>query len=292
MGFRGLTMVKKAIIPVAGFGTRFLPATKAVPKEMLPLVDKPVVQYLVEEAVASGITEIIFITSRNKRPIEDHFDRSLELEEFLASRSKAEVAKKIRAISSLAKFTYVRQAEQRGPGDALLHAQHLIGHEPVAVLYGDDVVVSRVPCLKQLVRVFEKYKKPVLALERVPKEETSRYGVIGGKRIAPRTYKVLRLVEKPPAGKAPSNLAIIGKYIYTPDLFGLLSKMKPGPGGELFPTDIFDLYVKRGGVIYGYEFEGIRYDCGERLGYLKAVVQAGMGHPDVGAAFRRYLKEL
>lgn len=284
--------LKKAIIPVAGFGTRFLPATKAVPKEMLPLVDKPVVQYLVEEAVASGITEIIFITTRNKRPIEDHFDRSLELEEFLVGRGKSELARKLRAISSLAKFTYVRQAEQRGPGDALLQASHLIGHEPVAVLYGDDVVVSRTPCLKQLIRVWEKYKKPVLALERVPKEEASRYGIIGGKQVAPRTYRISQLVEKPQAGKAPSDLAIIGKYIYTPDLFAMLPKMKPGPGGELFPTDIFDLYVKRGGAIYGYEFEGVRYDCGERLGYLKAIVQAGMRHPEVGEAFTRYVKGL
>lgn len=285
-------MIKKAIIPVAGFGTRFLPATKAVPKEMLPLADKPVIQHLVEEAVASGVTEIIFITSRNKRPIEDHFDRSLELEQFLTSRGKSALAEKLRAISSLAKFTYVRQAEQRGPGDALLQASHLIGHEPVAVLYGDDVVVSATPCLKQLIKVWEKYKKPVLALERVPKEDASRYGIIGGKRVAPRTYKISKLVEKPPAGKAPSDLAIIGKYIYTPDLFGLLPKMKPGPGGELFPTDIFDLYVKRGGAIYGYEFEGVRYDCGERLGYLKAVVQAGIGHPEIGGAFAQYLKSV
>ena len=285
--------IKKVIIPVGGFGTRFLPATKAQPKEMLTLVDKPVIQYLVEEAVASGINEVIFITARNKRAIEDHFDSSIELEVFLRSRGKKEIADQIRDISSLAKFVYVRQKEQKGPGDALLQAMHLIGHdEPVAVLYGDDVVDAEVPCLKQLMNVFEKYGKPVLALEKVPHNEVSRYGVIGGEEIAPRTYRINSLIEKPPIEQAPSDLAIIGKYIYTPELMKLLPEMKPGPNGELFPTDVFDMYIRKGGEMYGYQYEGTRYDCGEKLGYLKAMVQIGLKHGDVGKQFREYLHDL
>lgn len=283
--------IKKVIIPVGGFGTRFLPATKAQPKEMLTLVDKPVIQFLVEEAVDSGIKEVIFITARNKRAIEDHFDSSVELEVFLRSKGKGDVADKIRAISSLAKFAYVRQREQKGPGDALLQAMHLIGpDEPIAVLYGDDVVNANPPCLKQLINVFNKYQKPVLALEKVPKENVSRYGIVGGKKVSDRTYLIKELVEKPKVEEAPSNLAIIGKYIYTPELLKLLPKMKPGPSGELYPTDIFDLYIKQGGKIYGYEYKGLRYDCGEKLGYLKAMVETGMRHPEVGKDFRRYLK--
>lgn len=285
--------IKKVIIPVGGFGTRFLPATKAQPKEMLTLIDKPVIQYLVEEAVASGIDEVIFITARNKRAIEDHFDSSVELEVFLHSRGKKEIAEQIHDISSLAKFVYVRQKEQKGPGDALMQAIHLIGQdEPVAVLYGDDVVDAPVPCLKQLINVFEKYQKPVIALEKVSHEQVSRYGIVGGNEIEPRTYNITELVEKPPADKAPSDLAIIGKYIYTPDLLKLLPEMKPGPGGELYPTDIFDLYIKNGGTIYGYQYEGTRYDCGEKLGYLKAMVQLGLKHAEVGEGFREYLKTI
>lgn len=283
--------IKKVIIPVGGFGTRFLPATKAQPKEMLTLVDKPVIQYLVEEAVDSGIKEVIFVTARNKRAIEDHFDSSLELEVFLKSRGKDEIAKKINAISSLAKFVYVRQKEQKGPGDALLQAIHLIGpDEPVAVLYGDDIINARIPGLKQLINVFNKYKKPVLALERVPKNEVSRYGIAGAVKVAPRTYRITKVIEKPAIDKAPSNLAIIGKYIYTPELIKLLPKMKPGSGGELWPTDIFELYIRKGGRMYGYEYQGIRYDCGDKLGYLKAMVEIGMRHLEVGQEFRRYLK--
>jgi len=285
------TVIKKVIIPVGGFGTRFLPATKAQPKEMLTLVDKPAIQYLVEEAVASGIDQVIFVTARNKRAIEDHFDSAIELEVFLRSKGKNEIADKIRAISSLAKFVYVRQKEQKGPGDAIMQAMHLIGqNEPVAVLYGDDIVDAKVPCLKQLIDVYNKYQSPVLAVERVPKEQVSRYGIIGGEKIAPRTYKIKRLIEKPTMAEAPSDLAIIGKYIYTPDLLKLLPSMKPGPGGELYPTDIFDLYIKRGGDMYAYEYEGVRYDCGDKLGYLKGMVQLGLKHPEIGKGFREYLK--
>lgn len=285
--------IKKVVIPVGGFGTRFLPATKAQPKEMLTIVDKPVIQYLVEEAVASGIKEIIFVTGRGKRAIEDHFDYSAELEDFLNSRGKHDLAKTIHEISSLARFTYVRQGEPKGPGHALLQISHLIGHdEPIAVLYGDDVIDAKVPCLKQLIAVYEKFNSPVLALQKVPKKEISRYGVIGGKEIASRTYQINEVIEKPAAGKAPSNLAIIGKYIYTPELFQMLDQMKPGPGGELFPTDVFDLYVKKGGKMYGYEYEGVRYDCGDKLGFLEAIVQSGLKHPEVGKSFRSYLNGL
>jgi UTP--glucose-1-phosphate uridylyltransferase len=288
-----MKQINKVIIPVGGFGTRFLPATKAQPKEMLTLVDKPVIQYLVEEAVDSGIKEIIFVTARNKRAIEDHFDSSVELEFFLRSKGKGEIADRIRAISSLAKFAYVRQREQRGPGDAILQALHLVGpEEPIAVLYGDDVVDAKPPCLKQLINVFNKYKKPVLALERVPKESVARYGIVGGRKVDPRTYLIGEVVEKPDVDKAPSNLAIIGKYIYTPELLKLLPKMKPGPGGELYPTDVFGLYINRGGKIYGYEYKGLRFDCGEKFGYLKAMVELGIRHSEVGGEFRKYLKSL
>lgn len=286
-------IIKKVVIPVGGFGTRFLPATKAQPKEMLTLVDKPVIQYLVEEAVDSGIKEVIFVTGRGKRAIEDHFDYSAELEHFLNSRGKHELAKKIHEISSLARFTYVRQGEPKGPGHALLQIAHLIGHdEPIAVLYGDDIIDGKVPCLKQLMNVFKKYQKPVIALQKVPKKEISRYGVAAGKKIADRTYKVRELVEKPLPKDAPSDLAIVGKFIYTPELFEMLPKMKPGPGGELFPTDVFDLYIKNGGEMYGYEYEGVRYDCGEKLGFLEAIVQVGLKHSEVGKGFKHYLKNL
>ncbi len=285
--------IKKVVIPVGGFGTRFLPATKAQPKEMLTIVDKPVIQYLVEEAVASGIKEIIFVTGRGKRAIEDHFDYSTELEHFLNSRGKHDLAKKVREISSFARFTYVRQGEPKGPGHALLQISHLIGHdEPIAVLYGDDIVDAKVPCLKQLIMMYEKLNSPVIALQKVSKKEISKYGVIAGKKIAPRTYDITQLIEKPDADKAPSNLASIGKYIYTPELFQMLDRMKPGPGGELFPTDVFDLYIKEGGKMYGYEYEGVRYDCGDKLGFLQAVVQFGLKHPEVGKGLKSYLKEL
>ena len=283
--------IKKVLIPVGGFGTRFLPATKAQPKEMLTLVDKPAIQYLVEEAVASGIEEVIFITGRGKRAIEDHFDYSLELEYFLRSRGKSDVADEIHQIATLAKFTYVRQGEPKGPGHALLQASHLVsGNEPVAVLYGDDIIDSTIPCLKQLMGVFGKYHKPVVALTRIAKKDISRYGVVAGAKIADRTYRVTGLVEKPKPKDAPSTLAIIGKFILTPEIIRMLPKMKPGPGGELYPTDAFDLYIKEGGEMYGYEYEGVRYDCGEKLGFLQAMIQVGLKHPEVGHEFRRYLR--
>ncbi len=287
-----MSQIKKAIIPVGGYGTRFLPATKAQPKEMLPIVDKPVIQYLVEEAVASGITEIIFVTGKGKRAIEDHFDYSGELESFLDSKGKGELAKEVRRISSLAKFAFVRQKEPRGVGDALLQARHLIGHEPIAVLYGDDIVDSTSTCLKQLLDVYDKYHSSVLALERVPRKEVSKYGVIGGKKIGDKTYQIREIIEKPSIEDAPSNLISIGKYIITPDVFDELAEIKIQPNHELYLTDALVAYLARGGKIYGYEFEGKRFDCGDKLGFLKAVVHFGLKHAEVGVAFKNHLKRL
>ena len=284
--------IKKVIIPVAGFGTRFLPATKAQPKEMLPIVDKPVIQYLVEEAVASGIKEIIFVTGRGKRAIEDHFDHAAELEFFLTKKGKYGLAKEIRKISSLARFAFVRQKEPLGVGDALLQARHLIGDEPVAVLYGDDVVYSKTPCLKQLADVFEKFNKPVFALERIPKELVYKYGVIGGKKISSRTYEVKKIIEKPAVEEAPSNLSIVGKYILTPAVFDELAKVRYKTGKELFLTDAFERMLAKGENLYGYEFKGTRYDCGDKLGLLKAVVDFGLRHPEVKKGFKEHLERI
>lgn len=285
-------VIRKAVILVAGFGTRFLPATKAQPKEMLSIVDKPVIQHLVEEAVASGIKEVIFVTGRGKRAIEDHFDHSAELEFFLEKRGKGELAKEIRAISSLAQFAFVRQKEPLGNGDALLHVRHLVGDEPFAVLFGDDVVNAKVPCLKQLAVVFEKYQKPIFALEQVPLETISKYGVIGGKKISSRLYRVDAIVEKPKMHEAPSNLAIVGKYILTPAIFGELEKLEAPKNGELFLTSAFERLLAKGEEIYGYEFEGKRYDCGDKLGFLKAVVDFGLQHPEVGEGLRNHIRTL
>src|SRR3989338_1899567 len=227
--------IKKVIIPVGGFCTRFLPATKAQPKEMLTIVDKPVIQYLVEEAVDSGIKEVVLVTGRSKRAIEDHFDHAAELESFLEFKGKKDLAKTIRQISSMASFGYVRQKEPRGIGDAIMQARPLVGNEPVAIMSGDDVVDSNpTPSLKQLMKVYEKYRAPVVALVRVPKEEVYKYGVIAGKKIAPRTWKVTGMVEKPPVDKAPSHLAVVVKYIFTPEIFDYLAKVKPDKDGEIF----------------------------------------------------------
>lgn len=287
-----MNKITKAIIPVAGFGTRFLPATKAQPKEMLPLVDKPVIQYLVEEAADSGIKEIILVTGRGKRAIEDHFDHAVELESYLESRGKSELAKSIRNISSIAFFSFVRQKEPRGIGDAILQARSLIGNDPVAIMSGDDIIDTNSgdPALKQLIKVYEKYRKPVVAVVRIPKEETYKYGVIAGEEIEPKTWKVTRNVEKPAPGKEPSNLAIVVKYILTPEIFDYLEKVKPEQNGEIYIAPAIEAYIKDGGEFYAHEVEGTWYDCGEKLGFLKATVQAGLRHPEVGKQFRAYLE--
>ena len=280
-------MIKKAIIPVAGMGTRFLPATKAQPKEMLPIVDKPIIQYLVEEAVASGITEIIFVTGRGKRAIEDHFDYAYELEQMLATKGKKELLKTIREISNLASFAYVRQKEPRGDGDALLAAAHLVGDEPCAVLFGDDIVDSTVPCLKQMIPMFEKYNDPVVALEEVKEDETSMYGIVDTTRVGDRMHEIKHIVEKPAPGKAPSRLAIVGKYIITKEVFGELRKLRP-KDGEIRLADALKNYLSHNAV-YGYQFKGTRYDCGSKIGFLKAMVDFGLKHEETKSEFKKYL---
>ncbi len=287
-----MTSVKKVIIPVGGFGTRFLPATKAQPKEMLPIVDKPVIQYIVEEAVDSGVKQVILVTGRGKRAIEDHFDHAAELETFLESRGRADLARSVRKISSVAFFSYVRQKEPKGIGDAILQAAPIIGNEPVAVMSGDDIIDAKPPALRQLISVFKKYKAPVVALLRVRPEDVSKYGIIAGKRVAPRTWKISDLVEKPSPEKAPSDLMATVKYILTPDVFRYLEKSKPSANGEIYLTDALAAYVKDGGALYGYEVKGDFYDCGDKLGFLKAVVNFGVKHPQVGKHFGAYLREL
>ena len=286
--------IKKVIIPVGGFGTRFLPATKAQPKEMLPIVDKPVIQYLVEEAVKSGIKEVILVTGRGKRAIEDHFDHAAELESYLETRGKQELAKNVRKIASLAFFSFVRQKEPKGIGDAILQALPLIGNEPVAVMSGDDIIDAKTPALKQLMRIYKKYRAPVVALRRVPLKDIHKYGIIAGKKVAPRTWRITGLIEKPAPAKAPSDLMVIAKYILNPEVFKCLSKIKPksGANGEIYITDAVDKYVRAGNRFYGYEIKGDYYDCGDKLGFMRAVVNFGLKHEDIGKEFRQYLKSL
>ncbi|MBI2640433.1 MAG: UTP--glucose-1-phosphate uridylyltransferase GalU [Candidatus Sungbacteria bacterium] len=287
-----MNKVKKVIIPVGGFGTRFLPATKAQPKEMLPIVDKPVIQYVVEEAVKSGIKEVVLVTGKGKRAIEDHFDHAAELEAYLESRGKSELARDVRNISSMAFFSFVRQKEPKGIGDAILQARPLVGNEPVALTPGDDIFDANPPALKQLIRVYEKYKAPVVALRRVPREEIHKYGIIAGKKIGPRTWRVTGSVEKPKPEKAPSDMMIVAKYILVPKFFEYLAKVKPADNGEIYPNLAIEKYVKGGGRFYGYEIKGDYYDCGDKLGYMKAVVNFGLKHPEIGKQFRQYLKGL
>lgn len=282
--------LKKAILPVAGLGTRFLPATKAQPKEMLPIVDKPIIQFLVEEAVSSGIKEIIFVTGKGKRAIEDHFDYVAELEQELKKRGKKGLVKQIRAISDCAKFTYVRQKQPRGNADAILAAAHLIGNEPVAILYGDDLVAAKEPCLKQMIKVFEKYQDSVIALERVPKSEVSDYGIVDGVEIDTRLFEIKKIIEKPTIKQAPSTLAIVGKYIVTPAIFRELHNLKP-VRQELYFTSALNNFLKKG-VIYGYQFYGKRFDCGSKMGFLKATVEYGLEHRETREEFKKYLKGL
>lgn len=284
--------IKKAILPVAGFGTRFLPATKAQPKEMLPIVDKPIIQCLVEEAVESGIEEIIFVTGRGKRAIEDHFDYSFELEYTLVEKKKRELLKEIYKIPNLAKFSYVRQPKPLGDGHALLCARHLIGDEPCAVLFGDDIVNGKPPCVKQLIDVYEKYGDPVLALTQVTRKEVTKFGVVSSVKVDERTHEIKDIVEKPSQEKAPSNLIIVGKYIITPAVFDELEKIRPnGNGEEIRLADgLKNLIAKK--PVYGYEFTGTRYDCGSKVGFLKATVDYALQHKEVKDEFREYLKKL
>lgn len=287
-------MIKKitrAIIPVAGFGTRFLPATKAQPKEMLPIVDKPTVQYLVEEAVAAGITDIIFVTGRDKRTIEDHFDVAPGLERMLEEKGKTDAVKLVHNISNLARFAYVRQKYPRGDGDAILTAAHLVGDEPVAVLFGDDLILSDTPALKQLVDVYEKYGKTVVALAEVPDDVVSSKGIVDGEWVDTRVFKIKKTVEKPTLAQAPSRLAVVGKYIITPDVFSALRKVKVKEGEELRLAHALDAVAREGGV-YGVKLEGEWLDCGSKIGFLRATVRFGLIHSETGTEFKKFLKTL
>jgi UTP--glucose-1-phosphate uridylyltransferase len=288
--------VRKGVFPAAGLGTRFLPATKAQPKEMLPLVDKPTIQYVVEEAVASGLSEIVIVTGRNKRAIEDHFDAAFELEYYLNDRGKMEELAQIKTISELASVCYVRQKEPLGLGHAILCARPLVGDEPFAVFLGDDIIGgTSVPCMRQLLDVFDHHGHPVIAVEQVPRERIHQYGVIAGRPVAgrdgARVYEISDLVEKPRAEEAPSDLAIIGRYVLTPDIFDILAGTAPDRRGEIQLTDgLRRLRQQR--PMYAVAFEGKRYDTGDKLGFLKATVEFALARPDLADEFRAYLSSL
>ncbi len=284
--------VRKGVFPAAGLGTRFLPATKAQPKEMLPLVDKPMIQYVVEEAAASGLTEIIIVTGRGKRAIEDHFDAAFELEYYLADRGKTEELAQIKTISELASVSYVRQKEPLGLGHAILCARALVGDEPFAVFLGDDIIgAAPSPCIRQLLDVSERLGAPTIAVQRVPREHIHQYGVIAARPIEARVHEIIDLVEKPKAEDAPSDLAIIGRYVLPPEIFGILADTKADGRGEIQLTDALRTLRSRR-PMYGVEFEGRRYDTGDKLGFLKATVEFALARPDLSAEFRAYLKTL
>jgi len=283
--------VKKAIIPAAGLGTRFLPATKAQPKEMLPIVDKPTIQYIVEEAINSGIKEILIVTGRNKRAIEDHFDRSIELELELKRKGNEVLLKQVKDISNLVDIHYVRQKEAKGLGHAIYCARAFVGNEPFAVLLGDDVVDAEVPCLKQLINVYESYSRTVLGVQKVSQQDVDKYGIVDFEQVNNRLFKVRDLVEKPAKEAAPSNVAILGRYIITPEIFGILEKTKPGSGGEIQLTDALKALSKVQ-QIYAYDFEGKRYDIGSKLGFLQATVEFALKRDELKEDFEKYLKEV
>jgi UTP--glucose-1-phosphate uridylyltransferase len=284
-------LVRKAIIPAAGLGTRFLPATKASPKEMLPLVDKPLIQYAVEEAVASGIEDIIIITGRGKRAIEDHFDRSFELEENLKGNGKAQLLKDIRGISRLANFCYVRQPEALGLGHAVLCAQHLIGEEPFAVILGDEVIDSKIPALAQLMRIFDAGNGAVLGVQKVRRQDVSHYGIIDARRIADGLHRIVDLVEKPAPAQAPSRYAVIGRYVLSPEIFPILERTNPGKNREIQLTDALR-QLAREAPSYAKEIVGQRYDAGDKLGFLQATVEFALKNQTLGRPFSAYLKQV
>ena len=285
--------IKKAIIPVAGMGTRFLPATKAQPKEMLPVVDKPVIQYIVEEAVAAGIEEIIFVTAIGKRALEDHFDRNFELEYRLEQKKKFKELEAIEAVGKLAKFAFVRQQKPLGDGHAILAAAPFVGEdESVAIFFGDDIIDGATPAIAQLMETAERQGGPVIALQEVPKASVSSYGVIDGKQIGDREWKIAKFVEKPAPEDAPSNLAFVGRAILTPEILNILETQEPGKDGEIRLADAFGTYLARGGALFGNRFTGDRYDCGNKLQFVIAQVQMGLKHPEVEKGLREYLKTL
>lgn len=283
-------MIKKAVIPAAGLGTRFLPATKAQPKEMLPIIDTPTIQYVVQEAVDSGIEDILIISGKGKRAIEDHFDRNYELE--VALKEKNEQAyNEIRNISDIAKIHYIRQKELKGLGDAIYHAKHHVGNEPFAVLLGDTVVSSVIPVTQQLIDIYEQYKQIVIGVESVPNDKVHRYGIVGGEKINDSLYQLNEMIEKPHPNEAPSNLAVAGRYILTPDIFKALEETKVGKNDEIQLTDALKIFLSRGSV-YSYTFEGKRYDIGDKLDYLKTTVEFGLKRKEFRDEFKEFLKEI
>jgi len=288
--------VRKAVFPAAGLGTRFLPATKAMPKEMLPLVDKPLIQYGVEEAMYSGIQNIIIVTGRGKSSIEDHFDVSFELEQLLETKRKHEMLSMVRSISDMIDVCYIRQKEALGLGHAVLRAKDLVGNEPFAAVLSDDVIQSEVPCIRQLLDIYEYYGASVVALMEVPPESISAYGIVEAEPVShsgadDRLYRIRSMIEKPKPADAPSNMAIIGRYVLTPEIFPSIESIEPGSGGELQLTDALK-YMLRNRPIYGLKFQGKRYDAGDKQGFLQATVEFALNRSDLGDSFRKYLKTL
>jgi len=283
--------VRKAVITAAGWGTRFLPITKAQPKEMLPLVTKPLIQYSVEEAINSGIEQIIVITALGKRAIEDYFDRSFELEYFLEQKGETKLLKEVRELSSLADICYIRQKKQLGLGHAILTAKGIVGKEPFAVLLPDDIIDSKVPVLKQMIEVYEQYKTNIIAVERISSKDTIKYGIIEPEKVSGHIHHVLNLIEKPEPAQAPSNLGIVGRYILMPQIFDALELTPPGKNREIQLTDALQLLLQQQ-AMYAYEFEGVRYDAGTPLGWLKATIAFALKHPDIGQELREYLRQL
>lgn len=281
--------IRKAIIPAAGLGTRFLPATKAQAKEMLPIVDKPTLQYIIEEAIESGIEEILIVTGRNKKSIEDHFDRSVELELELEKKGKIEMLNMVQDISNMVNICYIRQKEPKGLGYAVYCAKSFIGNEPFAVLLGDDIVDSETPCLKQMISAYDEYKTSILGVQEVARENVDKYGILDVKHIEDRVYKVKDMVEKPALDEAPSNIAILGRYIITPEIFNILENQAPGKGGEIQLTDALKTLATKE-AIYAYNFQGRRYDVGDKLGFLQATVDFALKRPELRDDFISFLK--
>jgi len=284
--------VRKAVIPVAGLGTRFLPATKAIPKEMLTIVDRPTIQYIVEEVVASGIDQIIFVTSEGKSAIENHFDYNFHLDSVLKEKNKVSLGEELNMISNLIDIVSVRQKKPLGLGHAILTARHVVGDEPFMVLLGDDLVLSKTPCARQMLTLWEEVGESIVAVQRVPRDQTHQYGIVEGEKNGrERTHKVTRMVEKPAPGTTDSDMAIIGRYILMPEIFELLSKTTPGHGGEIQLTDAL-LALSKKRPMFAYEFDGTRFDAGDKLGYLKSIIAYGMLHSDLGESFKEHLKEV
>jgi UTP--glucose-1-phosphate uridylyltransferase len=286
-----LLEVKKAIIPVAGLGTRFLPATKSMPKEMLPIIDKPVIHFVVEEALASGIDDIIFVTGRSKRSIEDYFDGSPELEMHLKQHKKHDLLEKVQDIASLADIHYIRQKEPKGLGDAILRAEKHVGDEPFAVLLGDDIVVNEQPCTRQLIDIYQKYGRSTIAVKEVPKEKISSYGIIKGKPLDDSLYVLEDIVEKPDVDKAPSNIGAIGRYVFTPEIFDCIKETSSGVGNEIQLTDGIR-NLNRSQKVYGYKFNGTRYDTGDKVEYVKAIINFALNNENMKDNILEYLQDV